>query len=34
VNTLNFNVAGYQAGPYFLQFIGNTENRTIPFSVF
>ena len=34
VNTLNFNVAGYRSGAYFLQLIGNTENKTIPFSVF
>jgi hypothetical protein len=34
VNTLNFNVAGYRAGTYFLQLIGNTETKTIPFSVF
>jgi hypothetical protein len=27
-------VAGYRAGTYFLQLIGNTENKTIPFSVF
>jgi Secretion system C-terminal sorting domain len=33
-NTINFNVAGYRAGTYFLQLIGNTENKTIPFSVF
>jgi hypothetical protein len=34
VNTINFNVAAYRAGTYYLQLIGNTENKTIPFSVF
>ncbi|HET6256310.1 MAG TPA: T9SS type A sorting domain-containing protein [Puia sp.] len=34
VNTLNFNVAGYHSGTYFLQLIGNGASKTIPFSVF
>jgi hypothetical protein len=34
VNTLNFNVAGYRRGTYYLQLIGNTDSKTIPFSIF
>ncbi len=33
-NTLNFNVAGYRNGTYFLELIGNSDTKTIPFSVF
>ena len=33
-NTLNFNVAGYRSGTYFLQLITTGGSQTIPFSVF
>ena len=34
VNTINFSVAGYRFGTYFLEIISTSENRTIPFSVY
>jgi hypothetical protein len=34
VNTFNFSVAGYPAGTYFMQLVGEASAKTISFSVF